>query len=91
MHAAADAVIRHDTRRPFTAMIDLALAEDVAFVVIAGDLNDGDWKDFYTGLFFAGGCGGLGVEPTTTFFSTSTTRGPPGPSHFSPGLGGPAR
>ena len=34
-------------------MIDLARAEDVAFVIIAGDLYDGDWKDFSTGLFFA--------------------------------------
>ncbi len=34
-------------------MIDLARAEAVAFVVIAGDLYDGDWKDFSTGLFFA--------------------------------------
>jgi DNA repair protein SbcD/Mre11 len=41
------------TRRAFRAMIDLALAEDVAFVIIAGDLYDGDWKDFSTGLFFA--------------------------------------
>jgi exonuclease SbcD len=48
-----DEVIRHCTRRAFAAMIDLALAEDVAFVVIAGDLYDGDWKDFSTGLFFA--------------------------------------
>jgi DNA repair protein SbcD/Mre11 len=48
-----DDVIRHCTRRAFTAMIDLAMAEDVAFVVIAGDLYDGDWKDFSTGLFFA--------------------------------------
>ena len=48
-----DGVIRHCTRRAFSAMIDLALAEDVAFVVIAGDLYDGDWKDFSTGLFFA--------------------------------------
>ena len=48
-----DAVIRRCTRRAFTAMIDLALSEDVAFVVIAGDLYDGDWKDFSTGLFFA--------------------------------------
>ena len=48
-----DDVIRHCTRRAFSAMIDLALAEDVAFVVIAGDLYDGDWKDFSTGLFFA--------------------------------------
>ena len=48
-----DEVIRHCTRRAFSAMIDLALAEDVAFLVIAGDLYDGDWKDFSTGLFFA--------------------------------------
>lgn len=48
-----EAVIRHCTRRAFAAMIDLALEEDVAFVVIAGDLYDGDWKDFSTGLFFA--------------------------------------
>jgi DNA repair exonuclease SbcCD nuclease subunit len=48
------AAILHDaTRRAFVAMIDLAIAEDVAFVVIAGDLYDGDWKDFSTGLFFA--------------------------------------
>ncbi len=48
-----DAVIGHCTRRAFAAMIDLALAEDVAFVIIAGDLYDGDWRDFSTGLFFA--------------------------------------
>ncbi len=48
-----DDIIRHSTRRAFTRMIDLALEEDVAFVVIAGDLYDGDWKDFSTGLFFA--------------------------------------
>jgi exonuclease SbcD len=47
------AVIHQCTRRAFAAMIDLALEEDVAFVVIAGDLYDGDWKDFSTGLFFA--------------------------------------
>ena len=47
-----DSVIRHCTRRAFAALIDLALEEDVAFVVIAGDLYDGDWKDFNTGLFF---------------------------------------
>ena len=46
-------LLRHCTRRAFAAMVDLAIAEDVAFVVIAGDLYDGDWKDFSTGLFFA--------------------------------------
>jgi DNA repair exonuclease SbcCD nuclease subunit len=51
---------RDVTRRAFSAMVDLAIAEDVAFVVIAGDLYDGDWKDFSTGLFFAGEMARLG-------------------------------
>jgi DNA repair exonuclease SbcCD nuclease subunit len=45
--------LRAFTRHAFAAMVDLAIAEDVAFVIIAGDLYDGDWKDFNTGLFFA--------------------------------------
>jgi DNA repair exonuclease SbcCD nuclease subunit len=45
--------LRACTRRAFAAMVDLAIAEDVAFVIIAGDLYDGEWKDFSTGLFFA--------------------------------------
>ena len=48
-----DDIVRHSTRRAFSRMIDLARDEDVAFVVLAGDLYDGDWKDFSTGLFFA--------------------------------------
>lgn len=46
-------VIRGCTRQAFEAMIQLAIDEDVAFVVIAGDLYDGDWKNHATGLFFA--------------------------------------
>ncbi|MBR0664387.1 DNA repair exonuclease [Roseomonas hellenica] len=46
-------IIQRCTRRAFEAMVSLALEEDVAFMVIAGDLYDGDWKDFSTGLFFA--------------------------------------
>ena len=46
-------LLRGATRQAFSAMIDLAIAEEVAFVIIAGDLYDGDWKDFSTGLFFA--------------------------------------
>jgi DNA repair exonuclease SbcCD nuclease subunit len=52
-HDLPNAVIHQCTRRAFAAMIDLAIEEDVAFVIIAGDLYDGDWKDFSTGLFFA--------------------------------------
>ena len=45
--------IRGATRRAFENLVDLALAEEVAFVLLAGDLYDGDWKDYNTGLFFA--------------------------------------
>ena len=43
---------RQATRRAFENLVQLALAEKVAFVLIAGDLFDGDWKDYNTGLFF---------------------------------------
>lgn len=46
-------VIRGATRRALGRMVDLALSEHVAFVVIAGDIYDGDWPDFGTGMFFA--------------------------------------
>jgi DNA repair exonuclease SbcCD nuclease subunit len=51
--------IRGATRRAFDALIDLAIEEEVAFVLIAGDLYDGDWKDYNTGLYFAGRMGRL--------------------------------
>src|SRR3954451_11192985 len=44
--------LRGATRRAFQALVDLALAEPVDFLLIAGDLYDGDWRDFNTGLFF---------------------------------------
>lgn len=46
-------VIRGATRRALGRLVDLALEEDVAFVLIAGDVYDGDWQDYGTGLFFA--------------------------------------
>lgn len=49
----AGAALKDCTRRAFVDMIDLAIDEDVAFVMIAGDLYDADWKDYSTGLFFA--------------------------------------
>jgi DNA repair exonuclease SbcCD nuclease subunit len=44
--------IRGATRRALTALIDLALEEQVNFLVIAGDLYDGDQRDYSTALFF---------------------------------------
>jgi DNA repair exonuclease SbcCD nuclease subunit len=46
------AEIRGATRRAFDNLIDLAVDEEVAFVLLAGDLYDGDWKDYNTGLYF---------------------------------------
>ncbi len=46
------AQLRQATRRAFDNLIDLAIEERVAFVLLAGDLYDGDWKDYHTGLFF---------------------------------------
>ena len=45
-------LIRGATRRAFRNLVDLALHEQVAFVLIAGDVYDGDWKDYSTGQFF---------------------------------------
>jgi len=45
--------IRGATRRAFDNLIDLVIEEEVVFVLIAGDLYDGDWKDYNTALFFA--------------------------------------
>ncbi|MBR4834853.1 MAG: DNA repair exonuclease [Thermoguttaceae bacterium] len=45
------ATIRDASRRAFERLIDVALEENVAFVVVAGDLFDGDWDDLATGLW----------------------------------------
>lgn len=45
--------IRSATRDAFKNLVDTAIERKVAFVIIAGDLYDGDWKDYNTGLFFA--------------------------------------
>lgn len=44
--------IRGAARRAFDNLVDLAVEERVAFVLLAGDLFDGDWRDYNTGLYF---------------------------------------
>ncbi len=45
-------VLRGATRRAFENLVSLAIEEAVDFLLIAGDIYDGDWKDYSTGLFF---------------------------------------
>lgn len=45
-------VIRSATRKALGNLVDLAITEDVAFVLIAGDIYDGNWPDYRTGIFF---------------------------------------
>ncbi len=51
--------LRGATRLAFSQLVNTAIAERVDFIVIAGDLYDGDWPDFNTGLFFCAEMGRL--------------------------------
>ena len=44
--------VRTATRAALEQLVDCAIEEQVNFLVIAGDLYDGDWRDYKTGLFF---------------------------------------
>lgn len=45
--------IRNATRKTLENLVHLAITEQVKFVLIAGDLYDGDWRDYNTGLFLS--------------------------------------
>jgi exonuclease SbcD len=45
--------IRGATRRALENLVRLAIDEEARFVLIAGDLYDGDWKDYSTALFLS--------------------------------------
>jgi exonuclease SbcD len=51
--------IRSATRTAFDNLVQRAIDEAVDFVVIAGDLFDGNWRDMGTGLYFARSMGRL--------------------------------
>lgn len=52
-------LLRLAPREAFSNLIDEAIREDVDFMVISGDLYDGDWKDFNTGHHFVSEMGRL--------------------------------
>ncbi len=45
--------IRNACRKALENLVNLAIEEQVGFVLIAGDVYDGDWQDYNTGLYFA--------------------------------------
>lgn len=55
------------SRRALEHLVTTAIAEQVAFVVIAGDIYDGDWRDFSTGQFFVRQMGRLAREGIRVF------------------------
>jgi len=59
--------IRNATRRAFDNLVALAIEEEVHFVLLAGDLYDGDWKDYNTGLFFIERMGRLKRQNISVF------------------------
>jgi len=46
--------MRGATRQALKNLVGAAIERAVAFVVISGDLYDGDWRDYQTGLFLMG-------------------------------------
>ena len=59
--------IRDACRRAFENLVDLAIEEKVSFVLLAGDLYDGDWKDYSTGIFLSRQMGRLGQHDIPVF------------------------
>ncbi len=51
--------MRGATRRAMQNLIDLCLEERVELLLLAGDIFDGEWRDYSTGLFFRGELGRL--------------------------------
>ena len=45
-------MLRTATRDAFTNLVTEAIEQPVDFMVIAGDLYDGTWKDHNTGIYF---------------------------------------
>lgn len=59
--------IRSAMRRAFDNLIELAIDEEVAFVLLVGGLYDGDWKDIaICELLFHCGFESVPAKPTRT-------------------------
>ncbi len=59
--------IRTATREAFDNLIGQVIDEGASFFIIAGDLYDGDWRDYQTGLFFVRQMGRLAKAAIPAF------------------------
>src|SRR4051812_29910913 len=60
--------LRGATRRALENLVALCLSEKADFLLLAGDLYDGGWKDYRTGLFFAAQMSRLRAADIPVFF-----------------------
>lgn len=54
-------------RKAVVALVDETIASKAVFLIIAGDIFDGDWADYTTGLFFSGEMARLDRAGITVF------------------------
>lgn len=59
--------LRNASREALKGLVTKALDDRVSFVVFSGDLYDGDWRDYNTGIFFAGQMGRLAKSGIRAF------------------------
>lgn len=67
LEGSAVELIRSASREAFEALIARAIDDAVGFLIIAGDLYDGSWRDYKTGLFFIRQMGRLRDAGIRTF------------------------
>lgn len=58
-NAGAAETFKHASRRALEKLVEHAIASEAPFLIIAGDIFDGDWQDVSTGLFFTAQLGRL--------------------------------
>jgi len=62
-------LIRRATREALENLVTQSIEEKADFVILSGDLYDGDWKDYQTGLFFVTQMGRLATENIPVFLA----------------------
>lgn len=83
--------VRAATREAFGRVVELCQRERARFLILAGDVFDGDWKDMNTGIWFAGrlrelrdvGCDVLLLRGNHDHELTRALRHPPHVHEFS--------